>query len=83
MEKVEVNMGGTIISAILAIIGIVLAIISMKMRNDAIKEHEKYLARKADPEFQRKLQEENERFIKELEAQFQADREDDGNYGDY
>lgn len=72
-----------ILVLILSIIAIVLALISIKMRNDAMKEYEKYLARKADPEFQRKLQEENERFIKELQAQFQADREDDGNYGDY
>lgn len=72
-----------IIVLVLSIISLVLAIISIKMRNDAMKEYEKYLEKKADPEFQRKLQEENERFIKELEAQFQADREDDGNYGDY
>ena len=72
-----------IIVLILSIISIVLALISIKMRNDAMEEYEKYLERTADPEFQRKLQEENERFIKELHAQFQTDREDDGNYGDY
>jgi predicted Holliday junction resolvase-like endonuclease len=72
-----------IIVLILSIISIVLALISIKMRNDAMKEYKKYLEKKASPEFQRKLQEENERFIKELEAQFQAERENDGNYGDY
>lgn len=79
-------MVGILIGAILNTIAIVLVIISMKMQNDAfkeLKEYEKYLEKKADPEFQRQLKEENERFIKELEAQFQAERENDGNYGDY
>ena len=51
------------------------------MSNEATKADKKYLeylGKKADAEFQRQLKEENERFIKELEAQFQAERENDG-----
>ena len=67
-------------------ISILFALLSLKVSNDEAKEYKKYLEyleKKANAEFQRKLQEENERFIKELHTQFQTDREDDGNYGDY
>lgn len=62
-------------------VSILFALLSLKMSNDATKADKKYLEyleKKADAEFQRQLKEENERFIKELEAQFQAERENDG-----
>lgn len=62
-------------------ISILFALLSLKVSNDEAKEYKKYLEyleKKADAEFQRQLKEENERFIKELEAQFQAERENDG-----
>ena len=62
-------------------VSILFALLSLKMSNEATKADKKYLeylGKKADAEFQRQLKEENERFIKELEAQFQAERENDG-----